>query len=363
MKTLNTAKTMKIIMTILLALSIILGPAGCADNNTNQEASSEAQKESGSGCTYDFPMTGFGFDLPEGMEITKGYINPYDVGDMDYNTGVMMGWPVYYAVTKEKYYNMTAEDYEKVKTGFSFQIFCVKDVDTLDEAIEKMISVTEKITGEEMSKEEKESTSKMKEIHRENGYMWIAYRNDKAEVSEECREEYEAFYNAFDEIVEKYMKFYPPDVWEGTEEGSNISFETEDLEGNPVKSDTLFSNNKVTMINIWSTTCGPCIQEMPELEKLNKEFAKKGGAIIGAVVDVPVGNNMYLQEAKDIVKDTGVTYTNIRAWDDFDSMFATIGTPTTYFVDSQGNIIGDPIVGASLNMYKTKMEELLSQAQ
>ena len=102
---------------------------------------------------------------------------------------------------------------------------------------------------------------------------------------------------------------------------------------------------------------------MPDLEKLNKEFAKKGGAIIGVVKDVPMGNNMYLQEAKDIVKDTGVTYPNIRAWDDIDSMFATIGTPTTYFVDSRGNIIGEPIVGASINMYTTKMEELLSQEQ
>lgn len=150
---------------------------------------------------------------------------------------------------------------------------------------------------------------------------------------------------------------------EAQEETSNISFETEDLLGNPVKADSVFTKNKVTMVNIWGTTCGPCIQEMPELEKLNKEFAKKGGAIIGVVRDAPLGNNLYLQDAIDIVSDTGVTYLNIRAWDEMESTFSVLGTPTTYFVDSKGNIVGDPVPGANVDKYKETMEKLLSEAQ
>lgn len=38
------------------------------------------------------------------------------------------------------------------------------------------------------------------------------------------------------------------------------------------------------MINIWSTTCGPCIEEMPGLEKLNKDFQAKGGAFVGLIL-------------------------------------------------------------------------------
>ena len=143
----------------------------------------------------------------------------------------------------------------------------------------------------------------------------------------------------------------------------DIAFEDTDLDGNPVNSAQIFSQNKVTMINIWATTCGPCIQEMPELEKLNKEFQKKGGAIIGVVRDVPADNNMYLQEAQAIVKDTGVTFLNLKAWDSLEDDLEIVGTPTTYFVDSKGNLIGEPVLGAHLEVYKKQMEKYLSQTE
>jgi len=142
-----------------------------------------------------------------------------------------------------------------------------------------------------------------------------------------------------------------------------ISFETIDLDGNPVRSETLFAQNKVTMINIWATTCGPCINELPELEEMNKEFRQKGGAIVGLLDDVWVSNMKYLDEAKEIVEDTGVTFTNLCAWDGYDTVLSAVGTPTTYFVDSQGRIIGEPILGANPAKYREKMEEYLAQAK
>jgi len=159
------------------------------------------------------------------------------------------------------------------------------------------------------------------------------------------------------------MKFYTPQGWTGGEEGADVKFETTDLDGNPIDSAQLFSQNKVTMVNIWATTCGPCIEEMPELEEMNKEFQKEGGAIVGLVDDVPVDNNAYLKEAQSIVKDTGVTYVNLRAWDGYEEVLSSVGTPTTYFVDSQGKLIGDPILGANVEKYKEKMEEYLSQVE
>ncbi|MFR3500045.1 MAG: TlpA disulfide reductase family protein, partial [Paraclostridium bifermentans] len=48
-------------------------------------------------------------------------------------------------------------------------------------------------------------------------------------------------------------------------------FKTTDLNGNKVTSD-LFSKNKLTMVNIWATWCGPCIDEMPEISKLYNEL-------------------------------------------------------------------------------------------
>ena len=59
------------------------------------------------------------------------------------------------------------------------------------------------------------------------------------------------------------------------------SFEGQDLDGNPVDSATLFSNNAVTVVNFWFTTCKPCVGELPDLEALHQELAKKGGTVIG----------------------------------------------------------------------------------
>ena len=357
-----------ILIASLLTLCMVFAFAGCGssesgDSNDSGNAGASQQQE-GSGSYFDCPGTGYGFDLPEGIEITKGFLYPHDMGDVDYNSGVMMGWPVYVDVTEEEYKNMSDEDFQNINAGFSFHIVCVKDVANENEAIEKLISVMKKIEGDQYTDAEEELYRGLKQIHEQDGFIWLA--DTPTEKSEglrgECQEEYEAFFDATDEIISN-MKFYTPQNWTGGEEGADVSFETTDLEGNPVNSSQLFAQNKVTMINIWATTCGPCIEEMPELEKMNKEFQKKGGAIVGLVDDVPVDNNAYLKEAQAIVKDTGVTYVNLRAWDGYEDVLSSVGTPTTYFVDSQGKLIGEPILGARTNEYKEKMEEYLSQAK
>ena len=108
----------------------------------------------------------------------------------------------------------------------------------------------EKMLGE-VSEKDSEVYSSFKPIHQENGYIWLMGMESRADtIREECKEEYNAFYDSTDKIISN-MKFFTPEVWKGSEEGTAISFETIDLDGNPVKSETLFAQNKVTMINIW----------------------------------------------------------------------------------------------------------------
>jgi len=115
------------------------------------------------------------------------------------------------------------------------------------------------------------------------------------------------------------------------------------------------------MINIWGTYCGPCIEEMPELEQISKEYADKGVAVVGLVVDVTESDDSLMADAQSIVKDTGVTYQNLKAWDGFKDQLAAPGTPTTYFVGSNGNLVGDPIVGANVMKYRQTLDELLAK--
>ena len=127
------------------------------------------------------------------------------------------------------------------------------------------------------------------------------------------------------------------------------AFEGKDLDGNTVKSSELFAKNAVTVVNFWFTTCNPCVGELAELDALNKELAEKGGALIGVNTFTLDGNETAISEAKDVLAKRGATYQNVYFASDGEAgKFTTniFAYPTTYVVDRNGNIVGDPIVGA-----------------
>ena len=144
------------------------------------------------------------------------------------------------------------------------------------------------------------------------------------------------------------------------------AFEGKDLDGNPVKSDELFSANAVTVVNFWFTTCNPCVGELAELDALNKELAKKGGALIGVNTFTLDGNEAAISEAKDVLAKKGVTYQNVYFDSDGEAgKFTTniFAYPTTYVVDRNGNIVGEPIVGAITEKKQAEtLQKLIDQA-
>ena len=146
---------------------------------------------------------------------------------------------------------------------------------------------------------------------------------------------------------------YPEILNEETDANGDVqkfpSFEGKDLDGNEVKSDELFSANAVTVVNFWFTTCSPCVGELSDLDALNQELAKKGGALIGVNTFTLDGDEAAISEAKDVLAKKGATYQNVYFASDGEAgKFTTniFAYPTTYVVDRNGNIVGDPIVGA-----------------
>ena len=144
------------------------------------------------------------------------------------------------------------------------------------------------------------------------------------------------------------------------------AFEGKDLDGNPVKSDDLFSGNAVTVVNFWFTTCNPCVGELAELDALNKELAEKGGALIGVNTFTLDGNEDAISEAKDVLAKKGATYQNVYFASDGEAgKFTTniFAYPTTYVVDRSGNIVGEPIVGAITEKKQAEtLQKLIDQA-
>ena len=144
------------------------------------------------------------------------------------------------------------------------------------------------------------------------------------------------------------------------------AFEGKDLDGNTVKSDELFSGNAVTVVNFWFTTCNPCVGELAELDALNKELAEKGGALIGVNTFTLDGDEAAISEAKDVLAKKGATYQNVYFASDGEAGKFTeniFAYPTTYVVDRNGNIVGEPIVGAITEKNQAEtLQKLIDQA-
>ena len=143
--------------------------------------------------------------------------------------------------------------------------------------------------------------------------------------------------------------------------GPVVSFEAVDLDGNTVNSAEIFGENKLTMINLWGTFCGPCIAEMPDLEILSGRLADKGCGLIGVVCDIgDSSDSAHIVEAKEIIGETGVTYLNLIPWEDIWSVMPAQYIPTTYFVDSEGHLLGSETVGSrGADDYEALVDELL----
>lgn len=144
------------------------------------------------------------------------------------------------------------------------------------------------------------------------------------------------------------------------------SFEGKDLDGNKVKSSTLFAGNTVTVVNFWFTTCSPCVGELSDLEALNKSLSEKGGEVVGINSFTLDGDKTAISEAKDVLTKKGASYKNIWFESNSEAGKFTSGLysyPTTYVVDKNGNIVGDPITGAITGKKQSeKLNELIDQA-
>ena len=178
--------------------------------------------------------------------------------------------------------------------------------------------------------------------------------------NEEYRKEFENLHTNIKEIIPKLTFARPLGLTELNLEGNDIHFSTTDLRGNPLSDKDLFSGHKVTMLNIWSTTCSVCYTEIPQLQKMNEEFSKKGGQIAGLLYDGDVPE--LAAEAQKFLDEYGITYTNIAANEELKAAFPTQSFPMTYFFNEKGELIGEPVIGANLKQYREFMESYLSDS-
>lgn len=118
--------------------------------------------------------------------------------------------------------------------------------------------------------------------------------------------------------------------------------------------ESVFADASLTMVNVWATWCGPCVSELPELEKVSAAAQESGAQLLGVAFDVYDAQAEdgvsagALEDAQQIVLRTGVTYPSIIPNAEMANGFLSdlMAFPTTFFFDSEGRPVGEPVLGA-----------------
>ena len=117
----------------------------------------------------------------------------------------------------------------------------------------------------------------------------------------------------------------------------DLVLNTTDLEGNPVTNE-LIAGASVVVVNFWEPWCGPCVSEMPALQKLSEDYAGQGLMVVGVYSTFSMD-----EDAKEIVAANGVTYPILRYTSDM-AAYASGYVPTSILVDGEGRLLCDELL-------------------
>ncbi len=141
--------------------------------------------------------------------------------------------------------------------------------------------------------------------------------------------------------------------------GQVIQFESTDLDGNPVKSEDLFKDNEITMVNLWGTWCPNCVNEMAELARIHTSLQEKGCGIVGIEFEKKPIEEVE-EVARAIMTANGTNYPSVLMPAGNALLNEVPAYPTTFFVDREGKILTFPVVGAAVDEYEAVVDKLLA---
>ena len=373
-------KTISLLLALVLALTLCLcacgqtqeAPAAAEETETAAEETAAAAENT----ILEYRNTGFTFEVPAGFSDTIGWVrqDPGDIGDMgevpSFGSGILVGYLGYTARTADEVEEMNAKIEEYIETHDDVDPDFLAEVEAFyrNMSIFYVLGLTDEWTIKDACEEAfggqppfRQTTELGKQGDFTYYLCFIDYSHpivteimegwpqdmvdELAALSEEVAAHPELF-----ALREREVSFVPPEI------GTKVEFETTDLDGNPVSSADIFAQNKVTLVNIWRTWCGPCIEELPDLDEINRAYAEKGVGVITYCADAD--SDDLIAEAKDIAGE--YSFLNLAWSESIDDALPWQGTPTTYFVDSEGKILGYPIMGKAVDDYYARLDAYLS---
>ena len=285
--------------------------------------------------TYTYSDMGLTFTLPESlldkMESQEVVMLPAAVLTED-ESSLEYGFVHWNLMTEEqKETEIAPEDFE----AYSEWMDSLERVGTLGVFHKDTVKELDKLTG----------CTEHKELGTSKDGLYVYYLSTKEGADEDL---VKALGEIKTEISE--MSSYK-DQGSGMEAGESLgSFTTEDINGKEY-TEKLFEEADLTMVNVFATWCSPCINEIPYLAELDKNMKEKGVQVIGFVMDAVNGtekNEEGIEKAKIIAKQTKAEYPFLIPDSGYlNGRIANIqAVPETFFVDKNGNIVGETYSGS-----------------
>ncbi len=313
------------------------------------EETADAGAEDIAERTVEFREAGITVIVPPGMSDLTGLVGFSGGEEISAGSGVY--------VTQLAYFGLSAEELQAQRAkNPSFDAFtmavpavtfvCVKDGS--DAGFLRQYGI---------------DTASFEEIAREGSFTHYLVRgleSDAEYLRPAFREEFTELIAGTDGIVRDSSFYEPVDPYAELQ-GSILSFETTDIDGNPVNSGELFAENRVTMINLWTSWCIYCVKEMAFLEDLDARLAEEDCAVISILCDA--GEAGAVDTARQLMADNGADYLVLMPTEEILSKLPLTGYPTTYFADSRGRIVGSPIVGAQTDRYAPAVTAILEELE
>ena len=310
---------------------------------------------------YEFPYMGLNFILPDTL---KEQMDSSDVLMMTAEewTEDMSGLEYAFLHWNKLADEQKEEDVNLLGTGYDEWLASIERVGTLGVYSTDVIDKLDEITG----------CTEHKELGTSADGKFKYYLSTNKDADKDLTDEIEQIKTTLTDMTpfNNQQSAFDLPVEGANLDAENVgTFETADINGNTY-TESVFSDYDLTLVNAFTTWCSPCVNEMPELEQLYQDMKDQGVGVVGMIIDAvdEEGNTdeAVLEKAKVLQEKAGVTYPLLIP--DAGKLNGRIqglqSFPESFFVDKNGNIVSDPIMGSNdLEGWKAAVEEQLKELQ
>ena len=308
--------------------------------------------------SYEYPFLGLKLSLSKELlkQIKDQSIAMLTTEDFENQTNAVTYAYVSWSKMTEEQKNA---EIQKMGTGYDDWVAGLDRIGTIgvyDEASQKKL---DEITG----------CTEHKELGSSSDGKYKYYLSTNKDADEKLTKELEKIKTDITEMT-PYQNIsvfdQPQDTSVNPEDVKSVGkFETTGIDGKTY-TEKVFSDYDLTLVNVFTTWCSPCVKEIPELQELYKEMKDKGVGVAGVVLDTTDEKGNQDEEA---VKKAGILQEKTKAEYPFLMPDTTMmngrlqgisAFPETFFVDKDGNIVGDTYTGShTLDEWKEIVEKEL----